>query len=126
MGVARVLRGYVVSQVLLGLLARHETLSESGSAADVSIVIFDSSVPIYTGKGVYMSAVAQEFDHDGHADAIETYSRRSLAHGGRRWTLESVRPPAELRLYRAIAVDLSTSFTRVTVACLWPCRARIG
>ena len=66
-----------------------------GARADVSIVIFDSSVPIYGGKGVYMSAVAQEFDHDGHADAIETYSRRSLAHGGPRWTLESVQPPAE-------------------------------
>ena len=59
-----------------------------GARADVSIVIFDSSVPIYTGKGVYMSAVAQEFGHDGHADAIETYSRRSLAHGGPRWTRE--------------------------------------
>lgn len=106
MGVARVLRGYVVSQVLWVSSPDTRHSRNLGARADVSIVIFDSSVPIYGGKGVYMSAVAQEFDHDGHADAIETYSRRSLAHGGPRWTLESVQPHAELRLYRAIAVDL--------------------
>jgi nitroimidazol reductase NimA-like FMN-containing flavoprotein (pyridoxamine 5'-phosphate oxidase superfamily) len=74
--------------------------------ADVSIVIFDSSVPIYTGRGVYMSAVAQELADDARADAIGIFSRRSQAHGGPEWTLEQVQPPARLRLYRAAAVDL--------------------
>jgi nitroimidazol reductase NimA-like FMN-containing flavoprotein (pyridoxamine 5'-phosphate oxidase superfamily) len=73
---------------------------------DVSIVIFDSSVPIGTGQGVYMSAVANELTDDDREEGIEVFSRRSLAHGGHEWTLESVQSPARLRLYRATAVDL--------------------
>ena len=74
--------------------------------AEVSIVIFDSSVPIYTGRGVYMFAAAQELAAAERADAIEIFSRRSLAHGGPEWTLEQVQSPAQLRLYRARAADL--------------------
>jgi nitroimidazol reductase NimA-like FMN-containing flavoprotein (pyridoxamine 5'-phosphate oxidase superfamily) len=73
---------------------------------DVSIVIFDSSVPISTGQGVYMSAVAQELTGDDRKEGINVFSRRSLAHGGHEWTLESVQSPARHRLYRATAVDL--------------------
>jgi nitroimidazol reductase NimA-like FMN-containing flavoprotein (pyridoxamine 5'-phosphate oxidase superfamily) len=73
---------------------------------EVSIVIFDSSVPISTGKGVYISATAQEVTGDERADAIAIFSRRTLAHGGREWTLEDIEPPAHLRLYRAVAGDL--------------------
>lgn len=73
---------------------------------EVSIVIFDSSVPIYMGKGVYMSAFAQELTGGERADAIGIFSRRSQAHGGPEWTLERVQPPARLRLYGAVAVDL--------------------
>jgi hypothetical protein len=76
-----------------------------GTRRDVSIVIFDSSVPIYKGKGVFMSAAAQELLGDERA-AIEIFSRRSLTHGGPEWTLERVQSPAHLRLYRASAVDL--------------------
>ncbi len=76
-----------------------------GMRREVSIVIFDSSVPIDTGQGVYMSATAEELNDDELTEAIEVYSRRSLAHGGRRWTLESVRSPAPLRLYRAVAAQ---------------------
>jgi hypothetical protein len=72
---------------------------------EVSIVIFDSSVPIGTGQGIYMYATAKEFADQELADAIEVYSRRSLAHGGPNWTLESIRPPAHLRLYRAVATQ---------------------
>ena len=50
--------------------------------SEVSIVIFDSSVPIGTGGGVYMSAVAQELATDEQAEGIAIFSRRSLAHGG--------------------------------------------
>lgn len=74
-----------------------------GMRPEVSIVIFDSSVPIDAGQGVYMYATAKELADEELADAIETYSRRSLAHGGRKWTLENIRPPARLRLYRAVA-----------------------
>jgi nitroimidazol reductase NimA-like FMN-containing flavoprotein (pyridoxamine 5'-phosphate oxidase superfamily) len=73
---------------------------------EVSIVIFDSSVPISTGKAVYMSATAQVLAGDERAGAIEIFSRRSLAHGGTEWTLGRVEPPSHLRLYRAVADDV--------------------
>jgi nitroimidazol reductase NimA-like FMN-containing flavoprotein (pyridoxamine 5'-phosphate oxidase superfamily) len=69
----------------------------------VSIVIFDSHVPINTGQAVYMSAVAEELTGDDRQQAVETFSRRSQKHGAGQWTLESVEPPAELRLYAATA-----------------------
>jgi nitroimidazol reductase NimA-like FMN-containing flavoprotein (pyridoxamine 5'-phosphate oxidase superfamily) len=72
---------------------------------DVSVVVFDSSVPISTGQAVYMSATARELVGDERAEALEIYSRRTLAHGGREWTLEDVQSPARLRLYRATAVE---------------------
>ena len=60
----------------------------------VSIVVFDSQVPIGTGQGVYMSAVAEELEGDDLDRGIEVFSRRSEEHGGREWTLEDVRPSA--------------------------------
>jgi uncharacterized protein YhbP (UPF0306 family) len=81
--------------------ARHSR--NLGARREVSIVIFDSSVPIGTGQGVYMSALARELVGDERSDGIEVFSRRSLAHGGDAWTLEHVEPPAPLRLYRATA-----------------------
>jgi nitroimidazol reductase NimA-like FMN-containing flavoprotein (pyridoxamine 5'-phosphate oxidase superfamily) len=72
---------------------------------DVSIVIFDSTVPISTGNGVYMSATAGELGEDERAQALNVFSRRTLSHGGREWTADDVLAPAHLRLYRATAVD---------------------
>ena len=72
---------------------------------DVSIVVFDSSVPISTGRGVYMSAVAEQVDGDERAAGIDVFSRRSLAHGGVEWTVENLEPPSHLRLYRATAIE---------------------
>jgi uncharacterized protein YhbP (UPF0306 family) len=72
---------------------------------EVVIVIFDSSVPIGTGQGVYMSAVAQEVGGDDRSAGIDIFCRRSLAHGGHAWTLQDVESPARLRLYRATAVE---------------------
>lgn len=72
---------------------------------DVSIVIFDSSVPIGTGQGVYMSGVAEELSGAASEEAIEVFSRRSVAHEGREWTAADVRPPAPYRLYRATATE---------------------
>ena len=72
---------------------------------EVGIVIFDSSVPIGTGQGVYMSASAGELVSDERAEGIDVFSRRALAHGGHEWTLTDVEAPARLRLYRAVAVD---------------------
>lgn len=73
---------------------------------EVSIVVFDSSVPIGTGKCVYMSAAGEMVTGDEREEGIQLFSRRSVGHGGREWTLEDVESPASLRLYRATAVDL--------------------
>ena len=68
----------------------------------LSIVIFDSTAPIGTGEGIYMDAVAELVDEP---EAIEVFSRRSVAQGGHEWTVADVSPPAELRLYRATATE---------------------
>jgi nitroimidazol reductase NimA-like FMN-containing flavoprotein (pyridoxamine 5'-phosphate oxidase superfamily) len=72
---------------------------------ELSIVIFDSSTPLGTGVGVYMSAVADQLVGDERAEAIEIFSRRSLEQGGHEWTLADVKEPARVRLYRATAVE---------------------
>jgi nitroimidazol reductase NimA-like FMN-containing flavoprotein (pyridoxamine 5'-phosphate oxidase superfamily) len=73
---------------------------------EVGIVIFDSTVPIGTGKAVYMAAVAEEVsDDDEVARGIEVFSERSLAQGGRAWTPEDVSPSGRVRLYRARASE---------------------
>ena len=88
-------------------VSKPETRHSRNIAArpEISIVVFDSSVPIGTGQGVYMSAVAQEVGGGERAAGIDSFSRRSLAHGGHAWTLQDVESPARLRLYRATAVD---------------------
>ena len=83
--------------------ARHS--QNIAARPEVSIVIFDSTVPIGTGQGVYMTAVAGELDGDEQASALEVYSRRAVGHGGRAFTQDDVRGPARLRLYRAVAVE---------------------
>ena len=85
--------------------ARHSR--NIGARPQVSIVVFDSQVPIGTGQGVYMSAVAEELEGDDLDRGIDVFSRRSEAHGGREWTLEDVRPSALYRLYRATASEHS-------------------
>jgi nitroimidazol reductase NimA-like FMN-containing flavoprotein (pyridoxamine 5'-phosphate oxidase superfamily) len=70
---------------------------------EVGIVIFDSTVPINTGQGVYILAVAQELPAHECADPIQFFSERGVGHGGEAWSLEDVVEPAEHRLYRATA-----------------------
>jgi hypothetical protein len=70
---------------------------------EVGIVVFDSQAPIGTGQGVYMSATARLLDSGETARGIEAFSRRSVAHGGREWTSDDVRPGSGLRLYQATA-----------------------
>ncbi len=73
----------------------------------VSIVVFDSQVPIGTGQGVYMSARAEEVTGADLERGIDVFSRRSLVHLGQAWTPDDVRGPAGLRLYRATASEHS-------------------
>jgi Pyridoxamine 5'-phosphate oxidase len=70
---------------------------------EVGIVIFDTSVPINSGQGVYMSATAAELTGDDRHDALAAFSQRSIDHGGVAFGIEHVEPSARLRLYRAIA-----------------------
>jgi hypothetical protein len=73
---------------------------------EVAIVIFDSTVPINTGKAVYMAARAEQVSA---ADEIErgvsVFSLRSLDQGAEQWTPADVGPAARLRLYRARASE---------------------
>ena len=86
-------------------VSRPETLHSRNIAVrpEISIVIFDSSVPIGTGQGVYIAAIAEEVTGDARAAAMDVFSRRSVEHEGREWTVDDVELPAGLRLYRATA-----------------------
>jgi hypothetical protein len=70
---------------------------------EVGIVIFDSTVPVNTGKGVYIGGVARELPAHETAEGVEIFSRRSVGHGGGELTVEDVSPPAHHRLYQATA-----------------------
>ncbi|MEU6139008.1 pyridoxamine 5'-phosphate oxidase family protein [Streptomyces sp. NPDC047081] len=74
---------------------------------EVGIAIFDSSVAIGTGQGVYVSAVAGVAEGPDAERAMDAFSRRSLLHGGRAWTLDDVRGGSGMRLYRAVAEEYS-------------------
>ena len=74
---------------------------------EVSIVVFNSQVPIGTGQGVYMAATAEALTGAEIELGIEIFTQRSLAHGGKVWTADDVRPPAPYRLYRATATEHS-------------------
>lgn len=68
----------------------------------VGIVMFDSQVPIGTGRGVYLRAIAAEVRDDDLDRGLAIFSQRSRDQGGRSWTAADVRPPARHRLYRAL------------------------
>jgi Pyridoxamine 5'-phosphate oxidase len=71
----------------------------------VGIVVFDSTVPIGTGGGVYMAATAEELLGEDRLRPLEVFSARSVEHGGEPFALEDVEPPAALRIYRATATE---------------------
>lgn len=68
---------------------------------ELSIVVFDSRVRMGTGQAVYMAAVADEPAGAERERGLEVFSRRSLARGGREWTLDDLEPAGHVRLYRA-------------------------
>jgi len=70
---------------------------------EVGLVIFDSTAAIGTGQAVYVSATAERLTGAALADGIERFSERSLAAGGRAWTLDEVDEGAPLGLFRATA-----------------------
>jgi ABC-type cobalt transport system substrate-binding protein len=70
---------------------------------EVGIVIFDSSVAIGKGQGAYVLGVARELPAHETAEGIKIFSKRSVGHGGGKWSVEDVSPPARHRLYQATA-----------------------
>jgi pyridoxine/pyridoxamine 5'-phosphate oxidase len=81
--------------------ARHSRNLEA--RPETGIVIFDSSVPMGAGQAVYVEAAVEQLQGKDERLGIEVFSARSQALGGSVWTLDDLRPPSELRLYRATA-----------------------
>jgi nitroimidazol reductase NimA-like FMN-containing flavoprotein (pyridoxamine 5'-phosphate oxidase superfamily) len=74
---------------------------------EVGIVVFDSTVPIGTGQGVYMEARAEQLTDEGLDEGLAEFSRRSIEHGGSAWTREDVTGEGPIRMYRATATSYS-------------------
>jgi nitroimidazol reductase NimA-like FMN-containing flavoprotein (pyridoxamine 5'-phosphate oxidase superfamily) len=72
---------------------------------EVAIVIFDSQVPIGTGRGVYMAASAEQVADAELDRGLAVFSERSVRHGGKPFTRDQVLAPAKHRLYRAVASE---------------------
>lgn len=67
----------------------------------LSIVIFDSTVPPYTGRAVYLTATAEELSGGDLDLGLEIYPGPT-AGGESALTCEEVQPPQPDRLYRAV------------------------
>jgi nitroimidazol reductase NimA-like FMN-containing flavoprotein (pyridoxamine 5'-phosphate oxidase superfamily) len=72
----------------------------------VAMVIFDSQARINTGQGVYIAADANQADDAHLAHAVEIFSTRCQAHGGRAFDVDEVTGRADLRMYHAVADQL--------------------
>ena len=70
---------------------------------DAGIVISDSTVPMGTGQAVYVETTVEQLQGEDEERGIEIFSARSQANGGPAWTVDDIRTPAPLRLYRATA-----------------------
>jgi hypothetical protein len=71
---------------------------------ELSIVIFDSRVPVYQGRAVYLEAVGEELSGAELAAGIEVYNGPAAARGASTLERHDVEPPAPYRLYRATVV----------------------
>jgi catechol 2,3-dioxygenase-like lactoylglutathione lyase family enzyme len=70
----------------------------------LSVVIFDSTVPPNTGQAVYMSAAAEELTGDDIDRGLEVFPG-SAERGARDVTRDDVEAPSPWRLYRARALE---------------------
>ncbi len=84
-------------------VSRPQTRHSRNLAArpELAIVIFDSTVPVYTGQAVYNAAIAGIVPEDDVERGMGVFAARSVAEG-EEWTVADVQAPAELRLYRAV------------------------
>jgi pyridoxine/pyridoxamine 5'-phosphate oxidase len=72
----------------------------------VSIVIFDSSLPPGAIQAVYLSGAAQVVTGPGLQRHLPVYSCRSQEQGLPAWAPGDLQAPARQRLYRAVAAAL--------------------
>jgi hypothetical protein len=72
---------------------------------EMSIVIFDSQVPVGSAAAVYMQAVAVQLTGPELDRGMEVFAREDAAQGLRPWTLADVTAPAKHRLYRATVAE---------------------
>ena len=72
---------------------------------EVSIVIFDSQVPVGSASAVYLTAVAQELTGAALERGLEVFARESEAQGLTVWQMADVTAPARHRLYRAAVTE---------------------
>jgi nitroimidazol reductase NimA-like FMN-containing flavoprotein (pyridoxamine 5'-phosphate oxidase superfamily) len=72
---------------------------------EVSIVVFDSQVPVGSASAVYMTAVAQELTGAAQERGLAVFARESEAQGLRVWGVADVTAPARHRLYRAAVTE---------------------
>ena len=71
----------------------------------VSLVVFDSTVPPYHGRAVYAAGSASELGRSELDAALQIYPG-PVQRGGSPLTLDDVTAPSPYRLYRATASDL--------------------
>jgi Pyridoxamine 5'-phosphate oxidase len=82
----------------------------------VSIVVFDSQVPAYTGQAVYMSATAEELAGDDLERGLDVYPGPA-ERGAGAMTAGQLQPPALYRLYRATVSQHSILCPRSSGPC---------
>lgn len=71
---------------------------------DVAIVVFDTGAAVGTAQAVYVRARAAQVDDP---DGLRVFSRASVAAGLAPWSVADVTAPEDLRLYRAVATEIS-------------------
>jgi nitroimidazol reductase NimA-like FMN-containing flavoprotein (pyridoxamine 5'-phosphate oxidase superfamily) len=71
----------------------------------ISIVVFDSQVPVGSAAAVYMQATAHELTGSELERGMEVFAREDAAQGLAPWTLADVTAPAKHRLYRATVTE---------------------
>jgi len=74
---------------------------------EVGIVIFDSTVPIGTGQGVYIEARAEQLSGPTPDQGLAVFSARSITDGGSTWSRDDVEGESLIRMYRATASSYS-------------------
>jgi nitroimidazol reductase NimA-like FMN-containing flavoprotein (pyridoxamine 5'-phosphate oxidase superfamily) len=71
----------------------------------ISVVVFDSQVPVGAAAAVYMDATATQLTGAALERGLEVFAREGAAQGLRPWTLDDVTAPAKHRLYRAAVTE---------------------